>query len=166
LLYRIVRHRPDRGGRYTAGKVSVRTQVQELLEKEPLAVLATKGSEGPHTSLVAFAMAGDMGRLLFATNKATKKFENLSTDCHVALLIDDRTNQVSDFMDAIALTAHGVSRELEGDERDDMAGPFLAKHPHLVDFVSSPTTALVMVEVSKYDVARRFQWVMELVPDD
>ncbi len=137
----------------------------DLLEKAPLAVLATSGDDKPHTSLVAFATAGSMGRILFATNRATQKFANIQGNSQVALLVDDRTNQVSDFMDAIAVTAHGKARELEGDERREMAGIYLDKHPHMVGFLSSPTTALVLLEVSKFDVARRFQWVMELVPD-
>ena len=131
----------------------------------PLAVLATSGEDKPHTSLVAFATAGEVERILFATNRATKKFANIKGNCQVALLVDNRTNQVSDFMDAIAVTAHGTAVELEGEDRGQMAEVFLAKHPHLMDFVASPSTALVMVEVSKYDVAKRFQWVMELVPD-
>jgi hypothetical protein len=114
---------------------------------------------------VAFATVGGLGRILFATNKATKKFENVKANCQVALLVDNRTNRVSDFMDAIAVTAHGTAVELEGEERREMEGVFLTKHPHLRDFVASPSTALLRVDVSKYDVARRFQWVMELVPD-
>ncbi len=149
-----------------ARKVSVKTQVQDLMDRAPLAVLATQGEEGPHTSLVAFTKADGIGDLLFATNRATKKFANIMSDCKVALLIDDRKNQVSDFMDAIALTAHGTAWELEGEERERMSLVYLEKHPHLVDFVASPSTALVRVKVSKLDVARRFQWVMELVPDD
>lgn len=137
----------------------------DLLEKAPLAVLATSGDDKPHTSLVAFATAGSLGRIIFATNRATQKFANIRGNPQVALLVDDRTNRVSDFMDAIAVTAHGTARELEGDERRDMAEIYLARHPHLVGFVSSPSTALVLVEVDKFDVARRFQWVMELVPD-
>jgi len=147
-------------------KMNPRTDVDDLLENLPLAVLATSGDDKPHTSLVAFATAGDQNRLLFATNKATKKFENIRSNCHVALLIDNRTNQVSDFMDAIAMTAHGTAVELEGEDRTRMAEVFLTKHPHLRDFLASPSTALLLVEVSKYDIARRFQWVMELMPDD
>jgi len=129
-------------------------------------VLATSGEAGPHTSLVAFSLAGSLWRLLFSTNMATKKYENLTRDDRVALLIDDRTNQVSDFMEAIAVTAHGTARQLRGEERDAMGELFLAKHPHLVDFLAAPTTALIAIDVGKYDVANRFQWVMELEPDE
>lgn len=141
------------------------TEVAELMESTPLAVLATSSDDKPHTSLVAFATAGSLGRVLFATNKATQKFDNIRGNCQVALLVDNRTNQVYDFMDAIAVTAHGTAVELEGEERDRMAEVYLAKHPHLVDFLDSPSTALVLVEVGKFDVAKRFQWVMEMVPD-
>ncbi len=144
---------------------NVRVQVMDLLDGAPLAVLATSGDGKPHTSLVAFVTAGSLGRILFATNKATKKFSNIKDNPQVALLIDNRTNQVVDFIDAIAVTALGRAVELEGDERRDMEEVYLAKHPHLKDFVASPSTALVMVEVSKFDVAKRFQWVMEMVPD-
>ena len=144
---------------------NLRTEVGRLLEDQPLAVLATSGDDKPHTSLVAFSTVDGRGRILFATNKATQKYSNIMGNCQVALLVDNRTNQVSDFMDAIAVTAHGNAVELKGEERDRMAGVYLAKHPHLKDFLSSPSTALVLVEVTKFDVAKRFQWVMELVPD-
>jgi nitroimidazol reductase NimA-like FMN-containing flavoprotein (pyridoxamine 5'-phosphate oxidase superfamily) len=146
-------------------KMNPETEFDDLLENLPLAVLATSGDDKPHTSLVAFATAGDQSRLLFATNKATKKFENMKANCQVALLIDNRTNRVTDFMDAIAVTAHGTATELEGEDRIRMEEVFLTKHPHLKDFLASPSTALVLVEVSKYDVAKRFQWVMEMVSD-
>ncbi|UCC94126.1 MAG: pyridoxamine 5'-phosphate oxidase family protein [Thermoplasmata archaeon] len=146
-------------------KTNPRTEVAQLLESLPLAVLATSGDGKPHTSLVAFATAGGVERILIATQRSTKKFVNIKANCQVALLVDNRTNQVSDFMDATAVTAHGTAVELEGEDRSRMAEVFLAKHPHLKDFVSSPSTALVMVEVSKFDVANRFQWVLEMVPD-
>jgi len=144
---------------------NLRTDIEDLMEDTPLAVLATSGDDKPHTSLVAFATVGKMDRLLFATNRATKKFANIKGNSQVALLVDNRTNQVSDFMDAIAVTVHGTAGELGGEDRERMAGLYLAKHPHLKDFLASPSTALVLVEVSKFDVAERFQWVMELVPD-
>ena len=148
-----------------AKRPNLKAEVEGLLGSQPLAVLATSGGDVPHTSLVAFATVVGLGRILFATNKATKKFENVKANCQVALLVDNRTNRVSDFMEAIAVTAHGTAAELEGEERREMEGVFLAKHPHLRDFVASPSTALLRVDVSKYDVAKRFQWVMELVPD-
>jgi hypothetical protein len=39
---------------------------------------------------------------------------------------------------------------------------YLAKHPHLKEFVSSPTCALIKVRVQKYYVVSKFQNVQEL----
>ena len=138
--------------------------VRELLDGQSLAVLATQGGGQPYTSLVAFCPSRDLKNILFATTRSTRKYANLSEQPRVALLVDNRGNKASDFLDAMAVTALGFARELEGEEEAGFRKIYLEKHPHLVDFISSPDCALFAVRVSKLYMVSRFQnvIVMEL----
>ena len=88
-----------------------------------------------------------------------------SCSARVSLLVDDRSNQVSDFERAIAATAMGVAREVRGAERDRLAGVYLSKHPHLGDFVGADSCVLFEVQVDSYTVVREFQKVETVLPD-
>lgn len=80
----------------------------------------------------------------------------------VSLLIDNRSNTVSDFHNAMAVTSTGTVSEIFEDEKTDFLTTYLRKLPHLEDFVMSPTCALMRVKVQKYYVVKRFQNVMVL----
>ncbi len=84
--------------------------VRELLASQGLAVVATQGAKGPHTSLVAFAATDDLRCLVFATERETRKFVNLATGPRVALLVDDRSHRPADLVEATAVTATGRAR--------------------------------------------------------
>ena len=140
----------------------LRTLLKELFASQPLAVLATEDAGQPYASLVAFAATEDLEYLLFATTRSTRKYANLLAESRVALLVDNRSNQDSDFHNAVAVTATGRAEEVEAHEKDTLLGLYLAKHPHLSEFVTSPTCALLKVTVDTYYTVRRFQNVMEL----
>lgn len=133
-----------------------------LLEAQRLAALCTHAEGAPYGSLVAFAADDELNALLFATPRATRKFANILSDPRVAMLIDNARAYPVDFEDAAAATAVGEARELGGDERADAVERFCAAHPHLREFVESPSTALLRVDVKRYYVVRRFQHVTEL----
>jgi hypothetical protein len=111
---------------------------------------------------MAFAGTDDLKHLLFATTRATRKYANMAADARVAVLIDSRSNQETDFHNAIAVTATGCVEEVGNTERDHFLKLFLARHPHLKEFVGAPTCALLKMKVNTYYVVDRFQHVMEL----
>jgi nitroimidazol reductase NimA-like FMN-containing flavoprotein (pyridoxamine 5'-phosphate oxidase superfamily) len=137
-------------------------QVRELFESQMFGVLATEGKAIPHTSLVAFANTGDLSRLVFATTRASRKFLNIRENPNVALLIDDRANSISDFKDAVAVTAHGRAREPQGEEREELLLLYMNKQAPLGNFAGSPSIALMVIDVNVYDIVTRFQRVLEL----
>ena len=143
-------------------KRPVEQMVRSLLASQALAVLATHGDAGPYASLVAIAATDDLKHLLFATTRATRKFANLQADARVAFLVDNRSNQAADFRDAVAATVRGRAEEVQATEREPLLALYLARHPHLRDFVASPTCAFLKVHVASYFVVTRFQEVMEL----
>ena len=142
--------------------VQLKTLLRGLFSSQSLAVLETYGSGQPYGSLVAFAATDDLKSLLFATKRATRKFANLTRHPRIALVMDNRANQETDFQQAVAVTATGTVREVGTAERDRLLSLYLSKHPSLREFVTSPTCALLRVDVDTYYVVSQFQNVMEL----
>ena len=138
--------------------------IRELLESQRLAVLSTQGKEQPYSNLVAFTVTPDLQYLIFATTRATRKYANLLKHPQVSMLIDNRTNETADFAEASAVTVLGRAIEVQGDERSHHLNIYLAKHPYLGDFVTSPNCALFVVKVERYIMVTRFQDVREIAP--
>lgn len=137
-------------------------RLQELLGSQKLAVLSTNQQNHPYASLVGFVATDDAKYLIFATARSTRKYANLTDNARIAMLIDSRSNQDADFHEAIATTATGTAEEITGNDRQEILELYLTKHPHLVDFVTSPTCALVRMKVDCYYLVSRFQNVVEL----
>jgi nitroimidazol reductase NimA-like FMN-containing flavoprotein (pyridoxamine 5'-phosphate oxidase superfamily) len=141
----------------------IKSTLRELFQAQQLAVLATREDDGqPYASLMAFAASGDLRQLLLVTSRSTRKYANLSADPRVSLLIDSRSHQSSDVHEAVAVTVLGEAEEVIGAERDGLLANYLAKHPHLESFATSPSCALLRVWVRSYYLVSRFQEVVEL----
>lgn len=137
--------------------------IRRLLAEQRLAVLSTVHPNGhPYVTLVAFAWTPDLKCLAFATPRATRKFEHMQSNPQVALLVDNRTGRQEDFHEAMALTALGEARESSGNERGRLLDSYRERHSALADFVQSPSTALMVVDVERYILVRQFQNVLEL----
>jgi nitroimidazol reductase NimA-like FMN-containing flavoprotein (pyridoxamine 5'-phosphate oxidase superfamily) len=139
-----------------------RQDLKKLLQSQPLAVLATQGRGQPYASLVAFASSDDLKSLFFATTRSTRKYANMSADSRVAVLVDNRSNKASDFRWAMAATATGKAKEVSSRRRKSALDLYLTKHPHLREFVHSPTCALCEIKVQTFFVVTRFQNVVEV----
>jgi len=135
--------------------------LHELCLGQPLAVLATASTAAPYASLVAIAMTPDLRRLYFATPRATRKAVNLAGNPRVALLLDNRSNQLTDFTRAAAATIIGTAEELRGASSASGLAVYLERHPHLADFAAAPGTVLFMVTVTRISLVTRFQQVMD-----
>lgn len=68
----------------------------ELFEKQRIGVLSTQNRNRPYASLVAFAVTDDFRNFVFATPRATRKYSNIIASSRAALLIDNRSNRMSD----------------------------------------------------------------------
>ena len=144
-------------------ETSERTRVlRELLISQPLGVLSTHDRGRPHASLVAFAVSEDLREVLFATPRTTRKFAHLTSDARVAILVDNRTNTPADFHRAVTVTARGTVDEIPHEEKEARLEPYLARHPHLSDFVRAPSCALMRLHVEGYTLVQRFQEVTEI----
>lgn len=142
--------------------VRLKHTVGDLLKSQKLAVLSTHYKGQPYASLVVFAVTEDLKQLFFASTRGTRKYENVVQDPRVALLIDSRSTLNADIHGAIAVTATGRAEEVRGKEKEAFLKIYLAKHPHLNDFVRSPTCALLRIRVETYYMVSKFQKVLEL----
>ena len=143
-------------------KDQFRQRLIELFSAQNLAALSTHYEGQPYTSLIAFHAADDLRHLYFVTPKTTRKFANLAADNRVSVMVNSSTNQASDFHQAISVTAIGKAAVITGSDKNLILDQYLAKHPHLEEFVRSPSCALVQVAVDSYYMVKNFQNVMEL----
>ena len=147
---------------YAMKRKEIKALLSDLFTRQSLAVLATQAPHGPYTTLVGFVAAEDLRHIYFVTSRSTRKYAALKANPRVSMLIDSRTNRTSDFRDAVAVTSLGEARETDKEGAKRTVDRYIAKHPHLEDFVMSPSCALIQVEVEKYIVVTRFQQVMTL----
>ena len=133
--------------------------LRELCACQRLAVLATDAGIGPYASLVAIAVTPDLHQIYFATSRATRKWANLTGNHQVALLVDNRSNQDVDFRQGAAATILGIAEELQGDDQAAGEKLYLARHPHLAEFVREPNCALFRVQVTGISLVTGFQKV-------
>ena len=140
----------------------VKNLLRDLFDSQPLAVLATQSDGQPYTNLVAFAFSRDLLSLFFATDQSTRKFANLSAEPKVSMLVDNRTNNPSDFHWAKAVTVTGKAEKIDKEKEHEITEAYLDKHPHLKDFLDSPSCALIRISVETYFLVTRFQEVMEI----
>lgn len=139
-----------------------RLRLKELFNTQNLAALSTHRDGQPYASLVAFHAADDLKYIYFVTPTTTRKFANLTADNRVAVMVNSSTNQAADFHRAISVTAVGQAQVVDSSDSQTILVQYLAKHPHLEEFVRSPSCALVRVAVESYYMVKNFQNVMEL----
>ena len=138
---------------------TLNTRIDRLFNAQLQGVLATQQQAQPYTSLMAFAHTPDLRYLIFATYRDTQKHANLLLNSAVSFLIDDRSNDPADYQHAVAISVCGCAQAIGDDERAAFLAIYLAKHPTLRDFVSSPECALLRLAVSGYRVVSQFQAV-------
>jgi nitroimidazol reductase NimA-like FMN-containing flavoprotein (pyridoxamine 5'-phosphate oxidase superfamily) len=140
----------------------LKVSIKKLGEEQLFAVLATANNNKPYTSLVAFALTEDLKKLVFVTPRDTRKFQYIEKNNFVSFLIDNSSNRFSDVAEASGITLSGVAHVANGEERSELLKIFSLKHPNLKEFSESKNSAVMCVDVKRYDVVERFQNVMVL----
>lgn len=126
--------------------------VKEITGKQYFAVLNSVDDGIPYSNLVSFSITDNLKSLVFVTDRNTRKYRNIRHNARVSLLIDNRTNQPSDISEAVAITVIGNAGE-EPDKKSGLRSVFLARHPHLENFVDDPGNALIQITVTEYIIA-------------
>lgn len=130
------------------GKADVDDRLRRLARKTRFSALATISPDGPHLSLVAFAITPDLGEIIFATPRNTAKYVNIVADPRVSILLEGSKGRAKSVMEAEAIALDGTARVVRhGKLRESLAGLLLAIHPELEDFLAASTTALVAIKI-------------------
>lgn len=138
-------------------------EIRMLFKSQPFAVLATQGKGITNTSLISFAASYDLKHIVFATPIASGKFNLISSEENVSILVDDRSLQQENINQISALSIFGKAKNISDKNEILKWGEVLIeKHPNLKTFVNAPTTSVVLVKVDRYLYVRKFQEVREL----
>jgi general stress protein 26 len=136
---------------------TLNTQIRKLLNSQKFSVISTQEQDHPYLNLVAFAETGNLKTILFATSRGTRKYGNIQSRSGVALLVENSSNNEADIHEAIAVTIIGVACEVSPSDREALDRVYLEKQPHMKDFLFSPSTALIGVDVESYILVNSFQ---------
>jgi nitroimidazol reductase NimA-like FMN-containing flavoprotein (pyridoxamine 5'-phosphate oxidase superfamily) len=137
-------------------------QIKMLFDSQKFAVLSTQKDHQPYASLVAFTATNSFDQILFLTPKTTRKYDNLTNNPKVALLINNHQNNSDDIYNAVCVTATGTAITVENQQKDDFLDLFTGQHPQLKAFSTDPATALVCVLVDTFFVVSEFQDVVTI----
>ena len=132
----------------------IRSYVEEALQSERLAVLATEGDGQPHASLIAITPFEGIGQLVFATYRNTRKYSNMALNSKVAVLMERGNDDRTDPQKSFVITAFGHTQEITAGVKDAALKALLAKHPNLESFTNASDCALVLVTVNEYQVVQ------------
>lgn len=128
-------------------------------------MLATQSDGQPHASLMAFTPVDDIKSLVFATNRKTQKYENMTKDGRAALLIGSGIEPFEQEREGLIVTAHGVVTDVDSHSHQSMLKLHIERHPEFEEFFSSPKCALIVMEISNYQLVTSTDEVRWFSPD-
>ena len=132
----------------------IKTYIKDIFKIRRFAVLATEGDGQPHASLIAVTPMEGFRKLIFATYRNTRKYNNLAHNRNVAVLVESININRSGFQESIVLTAFGHVEEIKAGEEDVVFEAHLERHPELSTFMKSEDCSLVRIKVDTYQVVR------------
>ncbi|HOV87620.1 MAG TPA: pyridoxamine 5'-phosphate oxidase family protein [Syntrophobacteraceae bacterium] len=128
-------------------------RMKGLLRDNRLCVLATCHENRPHCSLMAYLCGEDARVIYLVTLANTRKFQNISLNPQVSLLVDSRTQTPGDPSRIQALTVTGTYSPLE-DERLEAAilDNMLEVHPHIRGLIHHPAARVLPIRVRSFQL--------------
>jgi general stress protein 26 len=142
-------------------KKSIKEKFSNLLKNQRFAVIATQDKNEPYTNLVSFLVSNDFKKIYFPTSKKTKKFQNLSANSKISILIDNRGNRPIDVKNAMVVSGTGITKEIK---ENKVNNEFLKKHPYLKNFINSSNSVMIEISIEKYIIVDNFENVTIFIP--
>ena len=127
---------------------------QELISKQNILVLATQGKDGVHTSLMAYANSTDFREIYMVSGKGSRKWQNLSQNPQVSLLIDDREGKLSGKRHKIkALTVKGTFHPVPDEAEIKMITDAIKETaPSIAAAFSGPENSIIRIRVESFQL--------------
>lgn len=158
-------HADDDNGRLDQCKDEITERIRYLIQDQSFGVLCTQGSGQPYGSMIAFAFSDDLGRAVFATPQATRKYALLKECPNVAIVVSNRDKFPGELMKIEAFTVTGRANEITTDDSySHWATVLRVKHPYLETFLATPSTAIFLVDLFCYYHVSSFQQVQQWRP--
>jgi uncharacterized pyridoxamine 5'-phosphate oxidase family protein len=133
---------------------AIKTYIEDIFKISRYAVLATEGQGQPHASLIAVTPMEEYRKLIFATYRNTRKYQNLTHNGKVAVLVESIDINRSGLKDSFVLTAFGQVEDIESGEKNRLFEAHLERHPGLLSFMQTEDCSLVRIKVDTYQVVR------------
>ena len=133
-------------------QITIKEHIEDALQNNNLAVLATEGNGQPHASFIAITPMDDFVHLIFATYRNTRKYNNLVNNGKVAILFENRSIKSQSQPNITVLTAFGHAAEVDIAISDADLQAHLSRHPELESFLLSYQCAIFKVKVNAYQV--------------
>jgi nitroimidazol reductase NimA-like FMN-containing flavoprotein (pyridoxamine 5'-phosphate oxidase superfamily) len=124
----------------------MRDDIQKLIQKNDVCVLATVSEGEPHCSLMSYAAAHDCREIYMITQKETKKYRNLTGNPSVSLLIDTRRTDSKNRTKALTITGTFLGN-IDERRKPAIRARLLEQHPNLKEFIDNPTAEIIVVQV-------------------
>jgi len=134
--------------------IVIKTYIEDIFKTSRFAVLATEGEGQPHASLIAVTPMEGFRKLIFATYRNTRKYQNLAHNGKVAVLVESIDIKRSGLQESFVLTAFGHVEEIEAAENKMVFEAHLERHPELLSFMQSEDCSLIRIKVDRYQVVR------------
>ena len=134
--------------------IVIKTYIEDIFKTSRFAVLATEGDGQPHASLIAVTPMEGYRKLIFATYRNTRKYQNLAQNGKVAVLVESIDIKRSGLQESFVLTAFGHVEEIEAAENKMVFEAHLERHPELLSFMQSEDCSLIRIKVDRYQVVR------------
>ena len=119
-------------------------RIEALIRRKDLGVLATIGSQGPHTSLMTYACPPDILHLYLLTPTRSMKYRNILNNPMVSLLIDTREESPRQQVQALTVSGRAVVVESAAHRRS-IAAVLVGRHPQLTALTTSEEVAVLQV---------------------
>ena len=146
-------------------QIPVKKYVREIIQSNRFAVLATVFEDQPYASLIAVTAVDGYLKLIFATYRNTRKYNNLISNPKVSILFENRDTSNPDHPETTVLTAVGHAEEVIFTDSNDELKLHMGRHPELKSFLLSTDCALFQVKVTAYQVVRGIEdacwWTIE-----
>jgi nitroimidazol reductase NimA-like FMN-containing flavoprotein (pyridoxamine 5'-phosphate oxidase superfamily) len=127
-------------------------KIRDLVKGNDICVLATVSGSMPHCSLMSYVTDDECREVYMVSHKQTKKFQNLTQNPAVSLLIDSREEDArSAPSNTKALTVNGIFQKIkEGKKKEFVRARLLEKHPHLEEIAHHPDAEIFSVKVESF----------------
>ena len=130
----------------------IKEYIESVLKTCGFAVLATEGNGQPHASLIAITPFGNFRQIIFATYRDTLKYQNLSNNNKVAVLIERGVINIKGHKQSVVLTIIGNTEEISITENEAVYQVHLKRHPEMESFMLSSDCALFLVMAQSYKI--------------